>query len=471
MDNTPKLRLPYIMPAQAQKHVTHNEAIRALDAIVQLSVISRSLTAPPAVPNDGDCYIVGASPTGAWSGAAGQIAAFQDGVWEVYAPRPGWISWVAAEQTHLVWDGAVWRSLSQLSNLAMLGVNTTPDATNRLAAKSDAILLSHDDVTPGTGDIRVIYNKKLTSRTASALFQNNSSGRAEIGLIGDDNLGFKVSADGAAWKNAIIVDRATGVVSMPFTTLAGGREVLTTNRTYFVRADGNNANNGLTNNAGGAFLTIQKAIDTAAALDMSIYDVTIKVADGSYSGANVLKTFLGSGRIIIEGNVTTPANVLINPTGSAFSGTWLGKYVIRGFRLVPSLFAFYILDQGVLEYEAIDFGACSIHVLASGGQITATGNYTISGGASRHWIASGPGARIVCSGKTITITGTPNFTTAFAMAEELGQVRPTANTFSGAATGSRYNATSLGLIQTNGAGVNALPGNSAGSTANGGQYV
>ena len=39
MDQTPNLTLPYIMAAQAQKHVTHNEALRALDVIVQFSAL------------------------------------------------------------------------------------------------------------------------------------------------------------------------------------------------------------------------------------------------------------------------------------------------------------------------------------------------------------------------------------------------------------------------------------------------
>ena len=57
LDTTPNLGLPYIMAAQSQKHVTHNEALRALDAIVQLSVLDRDLAAPPGSPANGDRYI------------------------------------------------------------------------------------------------------------------------------------------------------------------------------------------------------------------------------------------------------------------------------------------------------------------------------------------------------------------------------------------------------------------------------
>ena len=58
-DITTHLLLPYILASQAQKHVTHNEALRLLDAMVQLSVLDRDLTSPPASPADGDRHIVG----------------------------------------------------------------------------------------------------------------------------------------------------------------------------------------------------------------------------------------------------------------------------------------------------------------------------------------------------------------------------------------------------------------------------
>lgn len=77
MSQTPNLSLPYIAAAQAQKHVTHNDAIRALDAIVQLAVLDLNLATPPASPTEGDRYIVAASATGAWM---------------FYAPKEGWLA-------------------------------------------------------------------------------------------------------------------------------------------------------------------------------------------------------------------------------------------------------------------------------------------------------------------------------------------------------------------------------------------
>jgi hypothetical protein len=114
MDITPNLALPYIMAAQAQKHVTHNEAIRVLDAIVQISVLDRDLDTPPATPAEGDRYIVGTSPTGAWAGEAGHIAAWQDGAWAFYPPQVGWLAWVGDENVLLAYDGAQWMGAAAL---------------------------------------------------------------------------------------------------------------------------------------------------------------------------------------------------------------------------------------------------------------------------------------------------------------------------------------------------------------------
>ena len=107
-DITTHLLLPYILASQAQKHVTHNEALRLLDAMVQLSVLDRDLTAPPASPSDGDRYLVASGATGLWAGWDLNIAYWVDGVWMRLAPRPGWLAWVADEAAFVVWSGSTW---------------------------------------------------------------------------------------------------------------------------------------------------------------------------------------------------------------------------------------------------------------------------------------------------------------------------------------------------------------------------
>ncbi|MFM1816744.1 MAG: hypothetical protein RLZ98_3439 [Pseudomonadota bacterium] len=84
MDQSPNLKLPYITAAQSQKHVTHDEALRALDAIVQLAVADRDLAMPSESPSEGARYIVGDGASGAWAGWSGHVAVWQNGSWEAY---------------------------------------------------------------------------------------------------------------------------------------------------------------------------------------------------------------------------------------------------------------------------------------------------------------------------------------------------------------------------------------------------
>ena len=93
-DITPILHLPYIAAAQAQKHITHNEALRALDVLVQLTVHSRELNFAPETPAEGDSYIIGGSATGLWAGHDGKIAAYRDAAWMFFPPTTGWRAWI-----------------------------------------------------------------------------------------------------------------------------------------------------------------------------------------------------------------------------------------------------------------------------------------------------------------------------------------------------------------------------------------
>ena len=75
MENTPNLAMPYIAPAQAQKHVTHNDAIRLLDAVVQIAVVARAFASPPQAVGDGQRFIVAAGAAKEWQGHENAIAA------------------------------------------------------------------------------------------------------------------------------------------------------------------------------------------------------------------------------------------------------------------------------------------------------------------------------------------------------------------------------------------------------------
>lgn len=255
-------------------------------------------------------------------------------------------------------------------------------------------------------------------------------------------------------------------------SITTSRERLTGNRNYYVRTDGSDSNDGLANTSGGAFLTIQKAIDTAAALDLSIYNVIIDVADGTYTGGLTLKSYVGGGYILIRGNTTTPANVLLNVTGNCVYGEDCGNWQLSGVKLVSTSRGIYLVGRSALKISLIDFGACTYNhmLIESGARVRATGNWTISGGSGSAHIGLNYGGSFVAAVLTCTITGTPALT-YFVDASIGSNATLQAMTFSGSATGTRYSATMNSVIQTYGGGSTYLPGNVAGSTATGGQYA
>jgi len=226
MEETSNLALPYILPSQAQKHVTHNEALRRLDALVQLAVVSRATGTPPASPAEGDRYIVGASGTGAWVGKEALVAAWQDGAWAFFEPAAGWIAAILDEDAVCFFDGTSWLKLqaaldgvldgTSIQNAPLAGIGTAADGTNNFAAKlNNALWTSRSTDEGGTGDLRYVMNKQASTNTLSLLMQSAYSGRAELGLAGSDDFSLKVSADGASWRNALMVNKTTGVVRLP----------------------------------------------------------------------------------------------------------------------------------------------------------------------------------------------------------------------------------------------------------------
>ncbi|GGH13959.1 hypothetical protein GCM10007036_12920 [Alsobacter metallidurans] len=220
MSDSMRLGLPYLAAAQSQKHVTHNDALQMLDGLVHCAVLERGRVAPPAAPVEGARYLLAAAATGAFAGQGGSVAAFDDGAWRFFQPRAGWRVFVIAEARLLVHDGAGWRDLDELARrlgpLDALGLGTPPDNGNPFSARlNDALFNARPAAEGGTGDVRVKLNKPLPGGAASLFFQTGFSGRAELGLAGDDAWRVRVSADGAAWRDAIAANPATGLVRFP----------------------------------------------------------------------------------------------------------------------------------------------------------------------------------------------------------------------------------------------------------------
>jgi len=263
----------------------------------------------------------------------------------------------------------------------------------------------------------------------------------------------------------------------PVAPKPAGREILTANRTYYVATTGNDSNDGLA--VGTPFLTIQKAVDiVCGTLDLNIYQATIQVADGAYTDAVVLAPWLGKLAPIVNGNTGTPANVSLSGAGTKFTNYFGGKWILKGFKLASSNSGAVAVSGGgsLLELWNIDFGQCNASQISAtyGGSITFGTNYAVSGGSTSgaHMYCIG-NASISTTGRTVTLSNTPNFPGGWAWADRgAGYFEAFAMTFTGTgATGPRY---ILGLLSScfvNGGGANYFPGNAAGTVATGAQYA
>ncbi len=252
------------------------------------------------------------------------------------------------------------------------------------------------------------------------------------------------------------------------------REVLTADRTYYVRTDGSDSNTGLVNNSGGAFLTLQHAYNViSGTLDFYGHNVTVQVGAGTYAnGVTVSGPWTGGGELLYVGDTTTPSNVVIQDVVSFENvATLPGTWDIGGFKTVPTLVGIYNSGVGYMSFHNMVFdngGGEFAHIACgtAGASIQSTGPYTIQGSSVVfHLYVKGCFAAL--SSTTVTLVGTPNWTNGFVGSDATGNVEAVSMTFSGSATGPLYNATLNGIIKSGGV---TFPGNSAGSTSFGGQY-
>lgn len=251
-------------------------------------------------------------------------------------------------------------------------------------------------------------------------------------------------------------------------------------QTYYVATTGNDANPGT---VGSPFATLQKAIDTACTFIPTTPGLThtIQLADGTYSttGNRLRPTPTGEG-VVIQGNAGNAAAVVIQTSGTAASGllyktTSEGVYTVQNLTLSSGHSSWLVRADGgaQIAFSNIRFGQAdsAAHIrVGPGAQVTVNGNYSIVGSALAHFEVLGPG-QIQGAGRTVTLSGTQHFGTAFALATNCGVIYPTGFTFSGVATGKRYQAEANAVINTAGGGASYFPGNVAGTTATGGQYI
>ncbi|MCI4435737.1 MAG: hypothetical protein JHC33_02855 [Ignisphaera sp.] len=339
--------------------------------------------------------------------------------------------------------------------------------------------------TTGTGTISL--GGAVTSfRTFSSAFVSGQKVFYTIENGASWEVGEGTVTSGTPWtlSRDTVLDSSTGSSLVSFTTgstvyctrpAVATRELLTAARTYYVATTGSDSNNGLSVST--PFLTIQKAINTVCSLDMGAYQVTIQVADGTYTNTSVGNNYIGTLPPIIQGNTTTPANCILSTTSSdCLAVNQAIVWNINGFTLKTTTSGNGLNAQngGIINFQNIVFGACATaHINAqNSGIINCQSNYTITGSYPIHWKVIESGVVWDIPGKTITITGTPAFSTAFLYMRTASIIVISNNTtFTGSATGVRYSINLNSACFVNGAATTYLPGNTSGTTATGGQYA
>jgi hypothetical protein len=296
-----------------------------------------------------------------------------------------------------------------------------------------------------------------------------------IGQTSADPLAKTISGDGT------LAD--TGVLTVTKTNGVPFRTPLTTATTFYISTTGNDSSgNG---SSGNPWLTPQHAYNVLSSLyDFGGQAVTVQFADGTYNitgGAlNMTGPWTGGGTLTFQGDLATPDNVVINVSGTgtiAFLNSCIlpGAVTLEGMKITGATDCIRNANSGVINFQSIDFGSVSGHHIAAvvgGAEVSAIGSYTISGGAQFHIFGNNGGfIRVLGTTLTVTLTGTPAFSGAYAGVQSNAIINGNGPTYSGSATGPRYSAILNGTIFTNGAGPNFFPGSTAGSTSSGGQYA
>jgi hypothetical protein len=440
-------------------------ALQRLTRLPWIPIISMSLATPPASPVAGDTYLIASSPTGSWAGQAGKVAEYTNAGWAIITPPDGHgvslpdgrvferVSGAYVEKIALDSQSGKWVYAADSGTADALVVTLAPVPVAYTTGMALRIKAANSNTGPATLNVNGLGVKAIKRRDGTALL----SGDIVAGSVQD------YVYDGVAFQ-------------MP---AAEGKPIPSANLDIYVNTTlGNDANDGTANTSGKALKTIQAGVNLAFSYAPSQYTITIHVADGTYSESVSTPSTPGPA-IIIDGNSTTPANVLItSSSGSCFTVLGPNTATVRNLKVACSNSSSAgLAAQGAgssLTTSNTESGVVAGWAfLATNLGLVNVGTHKFTASAAYGFAAYQNGLLYLVGSSVFTISTTITVT-AFALVVANGSISvPAASpTFvnPGNVTGLRYAGRLNGTIDSAGIGTTYFPG-ASNSMTSGAQYV
>jgi hypothetical protein len=109
MTTSARLGITELGSTQNDRSVTVNEAIARLEAgATMFAAIQVSLDTPPGSPAEGDLYVIGAAPTGAWASNAKKVTVYYNAAWLFIPLFEGQMAYDQTANALYKYDGSAW---------------------------------------------------------------------------------------------------------------------------------------------------------------------------------------------------------------------------------------------------------------------------------------------------------------------------------------------------------------------------
>jgi hypothetical protein len=324
-DSTPRLGLPDLPDTPELYAETVSDAFWRLDALIDLCLKGQFVDAPPSSPADGDAWLTGGAPSGAWTGQAYKIAACRDGGWQFLAPFDGLRAWVEDDGCFIVYRGGGWTDWNSLISAAESNIASAASCDIGAAGSMFLQVTGASAIT----SFGTVANRLRFLRFAGSLTLTHDAGAlvlpggADIVTAAGDTALF--ASDGSGNWRCRHYSRASGLpVSLASPTVTGTLTAAAANFSGLVTRDAGASQEANRIVGTGAFNTFY---DDANATRLgyvqgNISDLTIQAKSGSSILGVVNATTIQTINAVGVGIGKAPANYTFDSTEAGTNGNW-----------------------------------------------------------------------------------------------------------------------------------------------------